>query len=166
MKNSLNDATRGLITRILGEHRLMTIATNRPDGWPQATTVGYVNEGLLLYCFIGRTSQKYMNITRDRRVSITIAGESADASGIKGLSLAGLADAVQDRQDYMKFWHLFQNRCPGFGSWPEPNPAMAPLLRITPVVISVVDYSKGFGHSELVTVSNADLRPHAAYATG
>jgi len=24
----------------------MTVATNRPDGWPQATTVGYVNDGL------------------------------------------------------------------------------------------------------------------------
>ena len=27
----------------------MTIATLRPDGWPQATTVGYVSEGLTLY---------------------------------------------------------------------------------------------------------------------
>jgi len=25
----------------------MTIATLRPDGWPQATTVGYVNEGTI-----------------------------------------------------------------------------------------------------------------------
>jgi hypothetical protein len=26
----------------------MPIATLRPDGWPQATTMGYVNEGLTL----------------------------------------------------------------------------------------------------------------------
>jgi pyridoxamine 5'-phosphate oxidase-like protein len=37
---------RKKIEQLLNQHRLMTIATNRPDGWPQATTVGYVNEGL------------------------------------------------------------------------------------------------------------------------
>ena len=26
---------------VVDEHRIMTIATLRPDGWPQATTVGY-----------------------------------------------------------------------------------------------------------------------------
>ena len=37
---------RQKIQTILDQHRNMTIATLRPDGWPQATTVGYVNEGL------------------------------------------------------------------------------------------------------------------------
>ena len=36
------------IVELLDQHRLMTVATNRPDGWPQATTVGYVNDGLTL----------------------------------------------------------------------------------------------------------------------
>jgi hypothetical protein len=31
------------------QHLLMTTATNRPDRWPQATAVGYLNEGLTLY---------------------------------------------------------------------------------------------------------------------
>ena len=31
------------------QHLLMTTATNRPDRSPQATTVGYLNEGLTLY---------------------------------------------------------------------------------------------------------------------
>lgn len=30
---------------ILNANRLMTIATVRPDGWPQATIVGYANDG-------------------------------------------------------------------------------------------------------------------------
>ena len=37
------------ILEILDRNRLMVVATNRPDGWPQATTVGYVNIGLTLY---------------------------------------------------------------------------------------------------------------------
>ncbi|MER8957242.1 pyridoxamine 5'-phosphate oxidase family protein [Mesorhizobium sp. M0833] len=46
----------------------MTIATLRPDGWPQATTVGYVNEGLTLYFLCGLDSQKAENLARDDRV--------------------------------------------------------------------------------------------------
>ena len=32
-----------------------------------------------------------------------------------------------------------------------------PLLRITPEVISLLDYSKGFGHTDLLKVSANDL---------
>ncbi|MGA8902964.1 MAG: pyridoxamine 5'-phosphate oxidase family protein [Bradyrhizobium sp.] len=46
----------------------MTIATLRPDGWPQATTVGYVSEGLDLYFLCGPNSQKAHNLAVDDRV--------------------------------------------------------------------------------------------------
>lgn len=32
------------ILPLLETHRIMPIATLRPDGWPEATTVGYVHE--------------------------------------------------------------------------------------------------------------------------
>lgn len=32
-----------------------------------------------------------------------------------------------------------------------PGPDVVCLFRVTPVVISVLDYSKGFGHTDLVT---------------
>jgi hypothetical protein len=44
---------------VLDEHRIMTLAANRADGWPQVTIVGYVNDGYLLYCFVGGNSQKH-----------------------------------------------------------------------------------------------------------
>jgi hypothetical protein len=34
------------------------------------------------------------------------------------------------------------------------------MIRITPVVISVLDYAKGFGHSDLVTVSEREVKDH------
>ncbi len=43
----------------------MTIATLRPDGWPQATTVAYANEGLTIYFVCGPDSQKATNLARD-----------------------------------------------------------------------------------------------------
>ena len=50
---------------ILNANRIMTIATVRPDGWPQATIVGYANEGFRIYFLIYRASQKFENIGGD-----------------------------------------------------------------------------------------------------
>ena len=35
----MDDTIRQKIVALLDQHRIMTIATLRPDGWPQATTV-------------------------------------------------------------------------------------------------------------------------------
>jgi len=59
---------------ILDAHRIMSIATVRPDGWPQNTVVGYANDGLLLYFMISRASQKFANIQKDERVAIAVPG--------------------------------------------------------------------------------------------
>ena len=47
--------------------------------------------------------------------------------------------------------------CPEYRILPPPNPAEVALLRITPEVVSILDYSKGFGHTDLVRVSERDL---------
>ena len=54
--------------QIVDSNRIMSIATVRPDGWPQATIVGYANSGFSLYFLIYRTSQKFRNIASDSRV--------------------------------------------------------------------------------------------------
>src|SRR6266853_293009 len=91
---------RDQIVRQLAEHRIMTLATNRSDGWPQATTVSYVSEGFNLYCFIARTGQKFANILRDPRVSIAIAGDFNGPNDIKGLSIAAKAKPVESESEY------------------------------------------------------------------
>jgi nitroimidazol reductase NimA-like FMN-containing flavoprotein (pyridoxamine 5'-phosphate oxidase superfamily) len=60
----MDEEIRRKILRLLDEHRIMTIATLRPDGWPQATTVGYASEGLTIYFLCGRDSQKAANLAR------------------------------------------------------------------------------------------------------
>jgi nitroimidazol reductase NimA-like FMN-containing flavoprotein (pyridoxamine 5'-phosphate oxidase superfamily) len=72
----------------------MTIAAVRPDGWPQATTVGYVNEGLTLYSLCGLNSQKAVNLTRDR-VSLTIDHDTSRVMEITGLSMAAHANPAE-----------------------------------------------------------------------
>ena len=85
------------IEQVLDDNRVMTIATNRMDGWPQATTVGFAHEGLNLYFLCGRDSQKAKNIARDDRVSVTVDRDCGEVMEITGLSLAGHAKPVTER---------------------------------------------------------------------
>jgi nitroimidazol reductase NimA-like FMN-containing flavoprotein (pyridoxamine 5'-phosphate oxidase superfamily) len=64
----MDGTLKSKILELLNQHRLMIIATNRPDGWPQATTVGYVNDGLTIYFLCSPQSQKAANLARDNRI--------------------------------------------------------------------------------------------------
>lgn len=132
----------------------MTIATLRPDGWPQATTVGYANDGLTLYFLCGTESQKAHNLLRDNRVSLTIDEDTAQVMAIEGLSMAALAQPVTDPHEAQKALRLMAERYPSQNvPLPMPTPDDVRVFRVTPTVISVLDYSKGFGHTDLVSTS-------------
>ena len=149
----MNDEIRRQILKLLDEHRIMTVATLRPDGWPQATTVGYVNEGLTLYFLCGLESQKAHNLARDNRLSLTIDHDTADIMSITGLSMAAHAQAVTDRAEAEKVLRMLPLKYPDAPPLPMkmPGPDEVRLFRVTPMVISVLDYSKGFAHTDLVT---------------
>jgi nitroimidazol reductase NimA-like FMN-containing flavoprotein (pyridoxamine 5'-phosphate oxidase superfamily) len=148
----MDDVTRQRILALLDQHRIMTIATLRPDGWPQATTVGYVNDGLELYFLCGLDSQKAANIAHDDRVSATIDHDTADLMAITGLSLAAHARQVVDRAEALRVLQMLplkypeQTTLPG----PMPGPDDIRIFRLEPIVFSILDYTKGFGHTDLV----------------
>lgn len=151
------DATiRRKIQSLLDAHRIMTIATLRPDGWPQATTVGYANEGLTLWFLCGRDSQKARNLAHDNRVSITIDHDTADIMAITGLSMAARAHRVSDADEAQKVLRLLPAKYPDAPpstaqQMKMPTPDEVALFRVVPEVISVLDYAEGFGHTDLVT---------------
>ena len=144
---------RRKILMLLDQHRIMTLATLRPDVWPQATTVGYVNVGLTLYFLCGLDSQKAANLARDDRVSLTIDHDTSDLMAIIGLSMAAHARVVTDRPEAEKVLRMLPLKYPEQVSLPVPMPTPQDvrIFRVTPMVISVLDYSKGFGHTDLVT---------------
>jgi len=141
------------IQALLDRHRVMSIATLRPDGWPQATTVGFVNEGLSIYFLCGPDSQKADNLSLDDRVSLTINDDPADIMRITGLSMAGRAQPVEDRAEAARLMALMPLKYPDSPPLPMamPTPDQVRIFCVTPSVISVLDYSKGFGHTDLVT---------------
>ena len=148
----MDDVIRNKILGLLEEHRIMTVATLRPDGWPQATTVGYVNEGLTLWFLCGLDSQKARNIARDDRISLTIDHDTPDLMAITGLSMAARATPVTDRAEAEKVLRMIPLKYPDAPPLPFEMPKWdeVRLMRVTPVVISVLDYTKGFGHTDLV----------------
>ena len=152
-ESTMDDEVRGKILTLLDQHRIMTIATLRPDGWPQATTVGYVNEGLTLYFLCGLDSQKAANLARDDRVSLTIDHDTPQVMEITGLSMAAHARAVVDPVEADKVLRMLPLKYPEQVSLPKPMPTadQVRIFRLSPVVVSVLDYSKGFGHTDLVT---------------
>src|SRR6187200_2610690 len=85
----MEDQIKMKIQTLLDQHRIMTVATLRPDGWPQATTVGYVNEGLTLYFLCGLDSQKAKNLAQDDRISLTIDHDTPDLMAITGCTALG-----------------------------------------------------------------------------
>lgn len=151
----MDESMKRKILALLDSHRIMTIATLRPDGWPQATTVGYVSEGLTLWFLCGLDSQKAKNLARDDRVSITIDHDTPDIMAITGLSMAARAHRVTDRAEAAKVLKMlplkYADAPTSMAPMKMPAPEDVALFRVVPEVISVLDYTQGFAHTDLVT---------------
>jgi nitroimidazol reductase NimA-like FMN-containing flavoprotein (pyridoxamine 5'-phosphate oxidase superfamily) len=155
----MNEEIKEKILSLMEQHRIMTIATLRPDGWPQATTVGYVSEGLTLYFLCSQESQKAANLARDDRVSLTIDHDTSDLMAITGLSMAARAQLVTDPAEAEKVMRMLPLKYPDMHalSMPMPSPDEVQIFRVTPTVIAVLDYSQGFGHRDLCTCGSPSV---------
>ena len=143
---------RGKILSILARHNNMTVATMRPDGYPQVTTVGYANDGMTIYFGCGAGAQKVRNIAHDPRVSAAIDEDHENWNEIEGISFAGKAERVTDPTEIARVASLFLAKFPQIAAFSTDDRASTVIYRIEPHVISVLDYSKDFGHHELVTL--------------
>ncbi|MFP3945233.1 MAG: pyridoxamine 5'-phosphate oxidase family protein [Alphaproteobacteria bacterium] len=145
---------REAVLDIMENHRIMTVATLRADGFPQATTVSYVHDGLDLFFGCAPMSQKARNINRDPRVSLTIDHDYEDLSKIRGISAAGRAEPLSRLEDRAKVERMMLKRFPKLQHYaPDVTDEDVLFIRIRPTVISVIDYTKGFGHTDLAILS-------------
>ena len=152
----LDQATQQFILDLIGKVSDMTLATLRPDGYPQATAVSYANDGLTLYVGIGIDSQKAHNIRHSDKVSLAITAPYTDWNAIQGLSMAGTAAIVAGEEETARASACMLRRFPQLKTLTQGTSALpwegAIFMRIVPSVISVLDYTKGFGHTELYEV--------------
>lgn len=138
--------------RILDAHRIMAISTVRPDGWPQTTIVGYANDGLLIYFLISRNSQKLANIEHDNRISIAVGEEPADLRAARAVFAGAYASEVADAEHRANAWRLLVRRHPNLAGSELPERSQAALMRAECKFVSVLDYTKGLGHTEALMI--------------
>src|SRR5512134_2277343 len=146
----MKPALQKSVLKLLKQHNIMSLATVRADGYPQTTTVGYANDGLDLYFCCYSLSQKVRNLKRSPKVSLTIDHDTRNWARIKGLSMGARARVLSNPGDVTRALKLLARKFPEMRKLTPDDLAETAFVKVTPKVISVLDYSKGFGHTDLV----------------
>jgi len=154
------------IVRLLAHQRLMSIGVNRPDGWPQVTTVGYVNDGLNLYFVTSRESQKLANLQADARVSVAIHSD-VEVSGAVGVSMAARAVEVSDPAEVERLNRMMVARWPMVSVYCPAASSIA-IIQLRPELICAISASGGRSKTECFSLGDAagvtSAAPHVVSA--
>jgi uncharacterized protein YhbP (UPF0306 family) len=146
----MDEALKSKILEMLASQHLMTLATIRPDGFPQATIVNYVHEDLVLYFATEATSQKAGNISLNNKVSAAIGGETQDLNKPHALSLSGVATRLMAKDAAAQSVLNLFRALPQSKRYVRTEADELAVFAIRPVAISLVDYTEGFGKSYLL----------------
>jgi nitroimidazol reductase NimA-like FMN-containing flavoprotein (pyridoxamine 5'-phosphate oxidase superfamily) len=154
--NPPDPARAELIQELIDQAHDLTLATVRPDGYPQATTVSYANDGMTLFVSVGLDSQKARNIQHSDKVSLTINRPYAEWNQIQGLSMAATARIVSGADELEHARECMLRKFPELRKLVG-NEHRIPwnstvFLRIAPQVVSLLDYTRGFGNAELYRI--------------
>lgn len=141
---------------ILNAHRIMAISTLRPDGWPQTTIVGYANEGFDIFFLIFRSSQKFANISHDDRISIAVGKEPESLGYLQAVYAAAHAVEITETKQRDYAWRLLVERHPNLEDFDDPDFQDTALMRATCKYVSVLDFTKGSGHKEELTLGDGE----------
>ncbi len=128
----------------------MTIATVQDDGYPHATTVSFVNDGLAIYFGTSSQSRKAANIEHCDKISLTINKDYSDWENIQGLAILGTATIVSDPVEQRRIGNLMFKKYPEVQQYMAAGTESVALFRIDPKRISLLDYRQGFGHTEVI----------------
>jgi len=146
------------ILAILAEGRDLTLATVGADGAPHAVVVSYASDGATIYFGCSPASQKARNLAADDRVALTITLPYRDWGEIRGLSISGRARPIPPGEALDQAGLLFAQKFSEIAQYVAGAASEGlSLYAVTPEVIGVLDYRKGFGHVAHVRVRS--VRP-------
>lgn len=149
-----SEAVEHPAVRILNAHRIMSISTVRPDGWPQTTVVGYANRGFDIYFLIYKASQKFANIQREDRVSIAVAAEPMEIAYLQAVYAGAHATEVTDEREREEAWRLLMTRHSNLSGFKIPDAGDAVFMRARCKYVSMLDFTQGPGHREMLTLDD------------
>ena len=85
-------------------------------------------------------------------MSLTVNLPYSSWDEIRGVSIGGRADRVTDPREMDRVGELMLQKFPQIAQYASTAMQDTIVFRITPEIISVLDYRKGFGHTELLRV--------------
>lgn len=158
MENISQQQARQVI-EILAAGKELVLALVRPDGTPHASTVSYANDGLRTFCAISLDSQKAHDIRHDAHVAYVINMPYRSWAEIRGVSIDATAKMLDQGSDLLLASTLLLQKYPEFAhvisnTAALPWPGML-FIALQPRCIALLDYTKGFGHTEYFS-ANAD----------
>ncbi|MDQ1833235.1 pyridoxamine 5'-phosphate oxidase family protein [Massilia scottii] len=141
-----------LAGKILAAATDLTLASIRDDGTPHASTVSFAADGLVLYVAIALDSHKAHNLRTHPRVALTVNVPYRSWNEIQGLSMDAVAEMIHEPVEAQRAAAALLARFPAFANVVAdtaalPWPGML-FVRITPLVVGLLDYTKGFGHTD------------------
>jgi hypothetical protein len=85
-------------------------------------------------------------------VSFTVDDDQEDWRKIQGLSVAAKAEIVTSPKEIARVADLLLNKFPQIREMGPFDPSAMTFVRLTPQVISVLNYTRGFGHTDLISL--------------
>lgn len=139
------------------ERRILAFLRERPvanlatvEGQrPNVSAVEFVNDGLTLFFVSIPGTQKVCNIRENPAVALTVNGPSHSRREVMGVQYYGRAKPVVEPGSVERvktlFFdkYLFKDAAHWFGT-------RALFYEVTPERVDLVDYSRGFGHKEIL----------------
>ena len=162
MEDAMRHSFNRLARNILAEGQDMAVATLCEDGSPHVTVVSYASDGLRIYFGCAASSLKARNLARDPRVAVTITLPYRDWSQIRGLSLSARARRLDGMDEIGLASELFLRKFPEAAQYVDEPSQSIRLYELTPTWMSILDYARGFGHTDRTPVEAADLRAASA----
>ena len=144
----MNNDLKKRITEYIDKCRFCTIATVSKDGQPNASAVSFNNAGMDIYFNTSRDSKKIQNILSNPRVSVAMQKPRLPKTDqeITGIQYYGTAKILSD-DEIAKAPKAVVSRNKLFNS---SKPGSSVIVKVTPLEIYLIDYSKGFRHRELL----------------
>jgi Predicted flavin-nucleotide-binding protein len=134
------DDVRTAVCDILDQSHVLSLATNRADGWPHVTMVNYLRIGPAIYFVIARESQKFSNIQRDDRVGIAVT--ASGRQGMLGLSIAARVEEVAHPHQIAEINRAIFDRAAKSGFNPHPTSQLVAVMRARPEIITLIEYAE------------------------
>ena len=155
----LDSHSQQLALSILERSCDLTLATVRHDGTPHASTVNFASDQLVLYVAIALDSHKAHDVREHGQVALTINAPYQNWRDIQGLSIDGRASWVRDPAELALASSLLLGKVPAYAELIR-EPAILPwpgmlFMRIAPLTIRLLDYTRGIGHTEQFEVAEA-----------